>query len=360
MPVNKNAMTRYKILDELLSNQYHNYSLDDLTEEVNKRLTELYPDSNGIGRRTIEKDIYYIEYEGPFLVEIERYTAPGYNRDKQKSYSKRCLRYSKPSFSIFKKDLSNDEEYLLKEALSLLGQFEGLPNLGALEGLRLGLGGKRSERRIISLMKNPLENSSILGELFTAISQKQVIELHYHKFSTPQNELTINVHPYLLKEYNRRWFLFAASESEESILCFGLERIDKIAALPSHKNIEYEGDINEIFEDFIGVTLNKQSPMYNILFWVSDVSKDYVLTKPIHESQQSINEKDEAELRLQYPTLVNGKFFRIECKENYELIRELTSFGQELVVLSPTYIQRKIIDWIDNLQKKYSSLNLRT
>ena len=25
MPTNKNAMTRYKILDELLSNQYHDY-----------------------------------------------------------------------------------------------------------------------------------------------------------------------------------------------------------------------------------------------------------------------------------------------------------------------------------------------
>ena len=58
MPVNKNAMTRYKILDELLSNQYHNYSLDDLQEEVNKRLTVLYPDSNGIGRRNIETDKY--------------------------------------------------------------------------------------------------------------------------------------------------------------------------------------------------------------------------------------------------------------------------------------------------------------
>ena len=30
MPANKNAMTRYKILDDLLSNRYHNYSLDDL------------------------------------------------------------------------------------------------------------------------------------------------------------------------------------------------------------------------------------------------------------------------------------------------------------------------------------------
>ena len=60
MPVNKNAMTRYKILDELLSSRYHNYSLDDLTEEVNNRLAELDPNTNGVVRRTIEKDISYL------------------------------------------------------------------------------------------------------------------------------------------------------------------------------------------------------------------------------------------------------------------------------------------------------------
>lgn len=360
MPANKNAMTRYKILDQLLGCRYHNYSLDDLTEEVNKRLSELYPDTDGVGRRTIEKDISYLEYEGPFLVEIERYTVPGYNSEKQKSYSKRCLRYANLSFSIFKKELSNDEEYLLREALLMLGKFEGLPNLDALEELRLGLGVNRDDRGIISLTKNPLENSNLLGELFTTISQQQVIELHYHRFSPSENEWVINVHPYLLKEYNRRWFLFAAAESDGHLLCFGLERIDKVVALSSHKYIEYSGNINEVFDDFIGVTLNRFSPLYKIVFWVSDKSKDYVSTKPIHESQRNVSEEATVKLKDKYPTLSNGRFFSIECKENYELIRELTSFGEDLVVLSPTYIQNKIVDWVDNLQKRYTALNLRT
>lgn len=78
--------------------------------------------------------------------------------------------------------MSDDEEYLLREAISMLGQFDGLPNLDRLESLRLGLGNNRNEKQIISFTKNPLENSNLLGELFTAISQKQVIELHYHVF----------------------------------------------------------------------------------------------------------------------------------------------------------------------------------
>lgn len=64
MPKNKNAMTRYKILDELLSNRYHDYTLDDLTDIVNDRLAVL--NIEPIVRRTIEKDIQYLEYDSDF------------------------------------------------------------------------------------------------------------------------------------------------------------------------------------------------------------------------------------------------------------------------------------------------------
>ena len=353
MPATKNVMTRLKILDELLSSRYHNYSLDDLTEEVSNRLCDMDSKSNGVVRRTIEKDIYYLENKGPFMVEIERYTVSGYNREKQKSFSKQCLRYASPSFSIFKKEMSDDEEYLLREALSMLGQFEGLPNLEALESLRLGLGVKKNDRKIISLAKNPLENSNILGELFTAISQKQVIELHYHKFQASNNILTINVHPYLLKEYNRRWYLFAAAESDEKFLCFALDRIDSVVPQPSHHYLEYEGDINEMFEDIIGVTIN-DGPILQIVFWVSDKSKDYVETKPLHESQKHIKTDVEEKLRDEHPILAGGKFFQIDCIENYELIRELSSFGKELIVLQPSSIREKVAKRVADMNEMYN------
>ena len=346
-------MTRYKILDDLLSNRYHNYSLDDLTEEVSNRLADMYPDTDGVGRRTIEKDIFYLENEGPFLAEIERYSVPAFDREKQKSYMKRCVRYAKPYYSIFKKDLTNDEEYLLGEALSMLGQFDGLPNLDALEGLRLSLGVRRNDRKIISLTKNPLENSNLLGELFTAISQRQVIEIFFHRFSSAANIQSVNLHPYLIKEYNRRWFLFGAEEMNEKIMCFSLDRIDKVNPLPSHKYREYDGDINELFDNIIGVSIYDDAPLYNICFWVSDISKDYVLTKPIHESQRNVSEDEEKRLRHIYPMLDGGNFFRIECKHNYELIRELTSFGKELLVLEPKSLQKQIFEKILAIKRSY-------
>lgn len=359
MPANKNAMTRYKILDELLSNRYHNYSLDDLTEEVNRQLADMYPNTNGVVRRTIEKDIYYLEYEGPFLVEIERYAVQSYNKEKQKNYSKQCLRYARPSFSIFKKAMTNDEEYLLSEALNLLGQFDGLPNFEALESLRLGLRNGNPPRQIISFTKNPLENSNILGELFTAISQRQVIVLNYHTFSSPNTIHSINLHPYLLKEYNRRWFLFGAAESDEKLLSFSLDRINNIKPLPAHKYVEYIGDINEVFEDIIGVTFLEDSPIYPIHYWVSESSKDYVLTKPLHESQRKVIGQKEEALRQNNPILSGGDIFRIDCKFNYELIRELSSFGKDLLVLEPKEIKDKVMQRVLDMERCYRDLELK-
>jgi len=357
MPTNKNAMTRYKIIDELLSNRHHNYSLDDITEEINKRMSDLYPNTNGVVRRTIEKDIYYLEYEGPFLVDIERYSVPSYNYEKRKTFMKKCLRYANPSFSIFKKEMTNDEETILREVLSLVGKFDGLPNFEALENLRIGLGAKDEEHQIISFSKNPLENSSLLGEIFTSISERQVIRLHYHTFLNPKDILETDVYPYLLKEYNSRWFLIAASADDKKILTFSLDRINSISPLPSHKYVGYKGNIQERFEDIIGVTYIEDSPIYKIIFWVSEKSKDYVCTKPLHESQRKVSEKCEITLRKSYPALQDGQFFIIECKYNYELIRELMSFGEHLLVIEPQEIKDIITTHINNMRDGYQVIS---
>ena len=40
MPSNKNAVNRYLILDGLLSDRHHNYSIEDLTNILEVRLAE--------------------------------------------------------------------------------------------------------------------------------------------------------------------------------------------------------------------------------------------------------------------------------------------------------------------------------
>ena len=179
-----------------------------------------------------------------------------------------------------------------------------------------------------------MSDPTLLGKLFDMISNEVVISLSYHTFTDPTVRC-IEFHPYLLKQYNDRWFLIGAADSDKKILNFALDRIDGVESLPDKKYAECPEDLYERFEDIVGVTMYDKEPEH-ILFWVSDASKDYVSTKAIHGTQTQLKGEAEQALRSQYPNLEGGYFFTIKCISNYELIRELWSYGKELLVLSST------------------------
>lgn len=342
MPINKNALIRFKYLDDLLSDRYHYYDIHDLTEKVNDALEEEgYP---MVVQRCIEKDIMAIQ-GAPFSAPIERFTWNG----------KRCIAYESCTFSIFRKKMSNEEKNLLREVLNTIGQFDGLSNFEWLDRFKIGLG-LEERKKIISFSNNPyLQNSNLLGTLFNMISNEVVINLSYHTF-TDATIRNIDFHPYLLKQYNDRWFLLGAADSDLKILNFALDRIDGVEPIPEKKYIECPEELSERFEDIIGVTLYEDRPVEHILFWVSDESKDYVATKPIHESQKQYQGEEEQQLRSQYQKCEGGSFFSIDCIKNYELIRELCSFGPSLVVLSPDTIREDIMSRLNKQIESYKSI----
>lgn len=327
MPTNKNALIRYKYLDRLLSDHYHYYDIHDLTEKVNDKLED--DGFERVTQRCIEKDL--IDMQGLFSAPIEH----------EKKNVKNCIFYWNRSFSIFSQEMSREERNLLREVLSTIGQFNGLDNFKWLDDFKIGLG-LEERRQIISFSNNPyLQNSNLLGTLFDNISNEVVIKLSYHTFSDATIR-SIDFHPYLLKQYNDRWFLLGAADSDQKILNFALDRIDGVEPLPEKKFVECPDDIFERFEDIVGVTLYEDRQCEHILCWVNDSSKGYVNTKPIHESYTPLKGDKEQELHCQYPKLESGMFFSIDCIPNFELIRELCSFGGNLVVLSPESIRTEI------------------
>lgn len=343
MPSNKNAVSRYKFIDELLSDRHHYYDIHDITERCNKSLIDMGQPT--VSQRCIEMDIKYLEY-APFFADIERFRIEG----------KRCIRYSNPSFSIFTKELSNDEKNLLSEVLNTLGQFEGLVNFEWLNRFKIGLG-LYEQKKVISFSNNPyLKNSNLLGALFEVISNKNVILLKYHTF-TDKSKKDIILHPFLLKQYNNRWFLLGAADYDKAILSFALDRIDDFEVKPQTKYYECSINIEEQFDDIVGVTIPKERKLDNIVLWSSEQSFNYIITKPIHGSQKVINNKEEEHFyREKYILPENGHLIKLKCIINYELKRELLSFFDELIVLEPETLRNELSETIKRMNEKYFSI----
>lgn len=346
-------MTRYALIDSMLANRHKAVSIQDITDFVNEHLPEFGIDE-GVSKRCIEKDIEYLEWSSPFSVELERYSIDATTVN-DRVYKKRCLRYADPTFSIFKKKLTQDEKAVLESALTTLGSFDGLDNFEWLAELRKQL--KVEERKpIISLSKNLVENSTLIASLFSAISNEQVVELTYRKF-LDSTERKVIISPYLLKEYNRRWYIVGGAYDTNRILNFALDRLEEIEVKAGYTFKPCETDLEERFEEIIGVTFNEDAPLTQILFWVSDAIKGYIHTKPIHGSQIHIKGGRADKLHVLYPQLQSGDFLTIECRENFELIRELTAWGDDLIVLTPVSLRDKIVDRINCMKLRYESFS---
>ena len=350
MPTNKNALERYFIIDELLSNHYHNYSVEDIREECEYRLSDKY-ENYKIGVRQIQKDLKFLSDEGPFCADIEEYFFDGENKN-GRVIQKRGLRYKKPSFSIFKKELSDNQKRLLSEVFTVMGRFDGIPGLDALNDLKGELKIKDSNR-IVEFSRNPIENTTHFAKLFMAISNKQVVKLHYHVFPHPEIKKEVLVHPYLLKEYNSRWYLICGADDTGNVLNFVVdERLEDIEPRPELPYKECKEDLVDRFDEIVGVTYKRENECKDILFWVSNASYKYVENRPIHISQVLYKGKKAEELHEKYPEFEGGIFFKITCRENEELYKEFLSYGKELVVLEP-HIRKVIQDRIKEMYKMY-------
>lgn len=339
--VKKNAIMRYKILDSLMSNRNRYYSISELLEKVNEAL-EL-DGMEPVSRRCIEKDLNTLEC-APYEAVIERVWYHG----------KKCIRYAEEGFSIFTKKLTEEEENLLSEVLNTIGQFDGLDTFEWLDSLKKRLDIKE-HRRIIQFDSNPyFEGRNLIGSLFTAISNKQVLALKYHTFKDPQVKEVV-VYPYLLKEYNNRWFLIVGVE-DGTILNFALDRIDDFEPMPHIDYIEPDEDLESRFDDIVGVTLFKDKPTEDILLWVNEEGFQYVKTKPLHGSQRDVKGEEDKTMREKYPALQGGRFFRLQCILNYELEQLLMSKMNQLVVLEPATLKDSLINRIKKMDSLYSSI----
>ena len=108
MPVNKNALIRYKTIDRCLRNRYRRWTLDDLVEACSDALYEMEGITRGVSVRTIQGDLQVMRsdklgYEAPIEV-----------------YDNKYYRYEDPDYSITDNPMNEDTCELVLKAISMI------------------------------------------------------------------------------------------------------------------------------------------------------------------------------------------------------------------------------------------------
>ena len=114
MPANKNALIRYKTIDNCLRNRYKRWTLDDLVDACSEALYDMEGIKKGVCARTVQLDI-----------QIMRSDKLGYYAPIE-VYDRIYYRYADPDYSITKNPLSEEDCNLIQKAILLLKNKDNL------------------------------------------------------------------------------------------------------------------------------------------------------------------------------------------------------------------------------------------
>jgi len=336
MPVNRNALIRYRTIDRCLQNRRRKWTIEDLIDACNDALYEFEGRQQSVSLRTIRMDLSAMRsdklgYNAPIVVTDKKY------------YS-----YEDPAYSIKNIPLSTRDLGTLQEVSQLLRQFKGFSHFDGMSELINRLDDKiHSEQHqspaVIDFEKNELLTGiEWLDPLYKLVVARTTIKVTYRSFKASSCSDLI-FYPYLLKEYRNRWFLLGEHKKDQAILTLALDRIQGVTPLPEEPFRDHgQFDPHTYFSSIVGVTRNLGERPVNVVFWASREHAPYIRTKPIHPSQLLLEETAE------------GMRFQITVVPNFELEREFLGFGEGLKVHSPARLVRRLRNRIQQMAELYS------
>lgn len=335
MPKNKEAYTRYRLIDEALKNKQKPFpSLEELAEKCESLLGKRVSES------TMQKDLYAMRFD-----EGLNFQAPIEYNKTQKGYF-----YSDPDYSISKLPLKQEDLYALEFAVGLLRQFKDFPILKQFDNtigrllqavqISRSLYGSEITDFIQVERAAHSEGTNLLENILRSITNHTEIEFHYFNYTKAKTSKHL-LHPYLVREYKNRWYLTGYSPTHDRILTFGLDRIRQLHCRESEFEKQKDFDAAKFFYHSFGITVNDLIPVKVVLSF-SPLEGLYIKAQPIHHTQNIL--KDNAkELRIS-----------IDVIPSHELNMQILSYGENVTVVKPAQLNKDIQDTLKKAFKNYS------
>jgi len=287
------------IIEKLRYNQYPSF------REIKSHLFNI---GFEISDRTIQRDIEQIRFEFGVEIMYDRFKN-GYFIDYEKSINIE-------SFFKFLEIVNTAE--LLTESLSE---------------------SKETLNYILFEDQGFLQGLEHLKALLQAIKEKRIISFSHYNFST---EITkqFTIEPYLLREYQGRWYIWGMDKKLKADRMFGIERISNLKV--STKTFKPKKSIKpiEYFENIVGVNYSNQETEKIVLSFTHTQGK-YIKSLPMHKSQNILIDNED-ELRIE-----------LEIVPNYEFMQKVLMHNSKVKVLEPKWLVKDIKDMLQQTLDNY-------
>ncbi len=184
-----------------------------------------------------------------------------------------------------------------------------------------------------------LKGTENLKPLLTAIKDHRKITFIHFNFHT-ENFRKYTLKPYLLKEYQNRWYVVGMISGLNEFRTFGVDRIENLEIKPETFKPNKKLNPTDIFSQTIGLVYSDNKAQTIILSFTPTQGK-YIKTLPLHSSQKILID-DENECRIS-----------LSVVPNYELTQQILKHGETVKVIEPQGLVEVIKENLKRTLEKY-------
>jgi predicted DNA-binding transcriptional regulator YafY len=192
----------------------------------------------------------------------------------------------------------------------------------------------------IHYMKSPeIKGIQYFDPIVHAIENKEVLRLYYLPFYEDKPYFN-EVHPYLLKEHDSRWYMVGLNAFKGKIRTYALDRIRDLQVASGTEYTPPAFDTGEYFRYAIGIIAPEGTPPV-IKLAVQKTQAQYLITSPWHDSQNIEDENDDQVV------------FSFRVHPTYEFRSLVLSLGKDGTVLEPASLREEIRNELEAMLKQY-------
>jgi predicted DNA-binding transcriptional regulator YafY len=292
---------RYKrIIDTLETGQFP--SMDFIMEYIERIGLKA-------SKRTIERDFEAIRNE--FDIEIE------YNQSKRGYFINK------------EKSLPIDSFLRLLELVETAHVFQ--------ESLQKS---KETLRSIDFENEGNVSGIGYLQDILQAIRNHQYIRISHESYQSGKTR-KYRLKPYLIKEFQGRWYVVGEVSGLNEVRTFGIDRITSFELLTKTFVPKKDLNLKEKFRDVVGLTYSAIE-IQKVILSAKPEQLPYLKSLPLHSSQRIINDK-EGKTLVEYL-----------LKPNYEFIQLIFKHIDTIRVVEPEWLVDEVKEKIEEMRGMYS------
>ncbi|MDP3445115.1 MAG: WYL domain-containing protein [Ignavibacteria bacterium] len=190
------------------------------------------------------------------------------------------------------------------------------------------------------ILENIPSAQKFLGDIVDAMRENRVLQVFYLPFDKDA-ALEIELQPYFVKLFNRRWYIFGCSLDSEVVKVYALDRIEKLVitdrlfSLPA----DFSPD-NHLYDSYGIIRITAIKPIDIVIKAFGNHPK-YLRSLPLHHSQTELE------------TSADYSLFKYRLAPTYDFYQDIFSRREQVEIVSPSEVRDEFKRILTQISKSY-------